>query len=75
MKRWAGDNCKSTLNIAFEQYWSVGLGATLGDRQKIKKYYSSYKDFFREKPIVSYCLMKIVGTIFEKMKVFIFFLM
>ena len=33
-KKWkglAGDNCKTTLNIEFEQDWSVGLGATLGD--------------------------------------------
>ena len=32
LKGWAGDDCKSALNIAFEQYWSVGLGATLRDR-------------------------------------------
>ena len=31
-KSWAGDNCESALNIEFEQDWSVGLGATLGDR-------------------------------------------
>ena len=30
-KGLAGDNCKSALNIEFEQDWSVGLGATLGD--------------------------------------------
>ena len=36
-KVWAGDSCKSTLNIEFEQDWSVGLGAALGDRKKIKK--------------------------------------
>ena len=30
-KGLAGDNCKITLNIEFEQDWSVGLGATLGD--------------------------------------------
>ena len=29
-KGLAGDNC-TTLNIEFEQDWSVGLGATLGD--------------------------------------------
>ena len=55
MKRCAGDNCKNTLNIELEQDWSVGLDATLGDRYKIKKYYSSYKDFSGEKPIVPYC--------------------
>ena len=49
-RKWkglAGDNCKTTLNIEFEQDWSVGLGATLGDGWKIKKiYFSVYKDIF-----------------------------
>ena len=27
----ATDNCKTALNIEFEQDWSAGLGATLGD--------------------------------------------
>ena len=31
-KGLAGDNFKSALNIEFEKDWSVGLGATLGDR-------------------------------------------
>ena len=31
MKVLAGDNCKTTLNIEFEQDWSVGLGAKLRD--------------------------------------------
>ena len=47
-RKWtgrAGDNCKSTLKVEFEQDWSVGLGATLRDKQKIKKYFSSFKDF------------------------------
>ena len=30
-KGLVGDNCKTTLNIEFEQDWSVGLGVTLGD--------------------------------------------
>ena len=33
-RKWkgrAGDNYKSNLNIEFDQDWSVGLGATLGD--------------------------------------------
>ena len=30
-KRLAVDNCKTIQNIEFEQNWSVGLGATLGD--------------------------------------------
>ena len=29
------DICKETLDIEFERDWSVGLGATLGDGQKI----------------------------------------
>ena len=32
-------------DIEFQQDWSVGLGATLRDRQKIKNYFSSFKDF------------------------------
>ena len=31
--------------MEFEQDWSFTLDATLGDTEKIKKYYSSYKDF------------------------------
>ena len=33
--------------VEFEHDWSVGLGATLGDAtdRKLKKYFSSYKDF------------------------------
>ena len=45
MKKQVGDNCNRTLNIEFEKDQSVGIGATLGDGQKIKKYFSSYKDF------------------------------
>ena len=30
-EKQAGDICKGTLNIEFEQDWSVGLGLTLGD--------------------------------------------
>ena len=32
--------------MEFERDWSVGLGATLGDGEKIKNYFSSFKDFF-----------------------------
>ena len=35
-------------DIEFEQDWSVGLGAILADGQKIKNYFSSYKDFSGE---------------------------
>ena len=40
-KNPARDICKGTLDIECERDWSVGLGATLGDGQKIKK-----KQFF-----------------------------
>ena len=39
-RKWkglAGDNCKKTLNIEFEQDWAVALSATLGDGYKNKK--------------------------------------
>ena len=43
-----GNICKGTPDIEFQQDWSVGLGATLRDRQKIKNYFSSFKDFFEK---------------------------
>ena len=45
-KRETGNICKGTPDIEFEQDWSVSLGATLRDKQKIKNYFSSFKDFF-----------------------------
>ena len=82
-KKRAGDICKGTLDIEFELDWSVGLDATLRERQKIKNF-SRYKDFSGKSDsaiLLGYeCtinpqnLMKIVGDIFEKMKIFIFFL-
>ena len=48
------DICNGTLVIEFERYWSVGLGATLGDGQKIKNYFSTFRDFSGKKPLVSY---------------------
>ena len=57
-RKWkgrAGDNYKSILNIEFERDCSFTLDATLGDKEKIKKYYSSYEDFFQENLIVLYC--------------------
>ena len=45
-KKRARDICKGTLDIECERDWSVGLGATLGDGQKIKNYFSSFRDFF-----------------------------
>ena len=35
-KKQAGEICKGTLEIECEWYWSVSLGATLGDGQKIR---------------------------------------
>ena len=36
-KGLAGDNCKATLNIEFEEDCSDGLGAMLGDGYNTKK--------------------------------------
>ena len=44
-KKQAEDMCKRTPDIEFEQDWSVGLGAILADGQKIKNYFSSFRDF------------------------------
>ena len=45
MKNQAGHICKGTPYIEFEQDWSVGSGAMLGDGEKIKNYFSSFMDF------------------------------
>ena len=47
-RKWkdqAEDICKGTPDIEFEQDWSVGLGAILAEGQKIKNYFSSFRDF------------------------------
>ena len=44
-KEQTGDICKGTLDIECERDWSVGSGATLGDGQKIKNYFYSFRDF------------------------------
>ena len=79
-----GNICKRTPHIEFEQDWSVGLGATLRDRQKIKNYFCSFKDFPGnadsviflgfECTINSQNLNKIVRAIFEKIEILSFFL-
>ena len=84
-KKRARDICKGTLDIEFERHWSVGLGATLGDGQKIKNYFSSSGIFPGkansvillgfECTINPQNLIKIVGAIFEKIKILIIFLM
>ena len=43
-KKTAGDIYKGTLDIEFERDWSFGLGPKLGDGQKIKNYFSSFRD-------------------------------
>ena len=44
-KRETGNIRKGTPDIEFEQDWSVGLDATLRERQKIKNHFSSFKEF------------------------------
>ena len=39
------DICKRTPDIEYEQDWSAGLGAILADGEKIKNYFSSFRDF------------------------------
>ena len=47
-KKQATDIWKGTLDIECEGDWPVGLGATLGDGQKITNYFSSFRDFFEK---------------------------
>ena len=72
-------------DIEFEQDWSVGLDATLRERQKIKNYFSSFKDFPGkadgvillgfECTINTQNLNKIGRAIFDKIEILILFLM
>ena len=48
-KTQAEDICNGTPDIDYEQDWSVGLGAILADVQKIKNFFSSFRDFFSGK--------------------------
>ena len=48
------DICKGILDIECERDWSVSLGATLDDGQKIKNYFSSLRDFSGKRR-VSHC--------------------
>ena len=71
------------LDIEYERDWPVRLGATLGDWQKIKNYFSSFRVFPGKAD--SFILLgfectinpqnsiKIVGAVFEKIKNFYFF--
>ena len=45
IKKRAEDIYKGTLDVECERDWSVRLGATLGDGQKIRNYFSSFGDF------------------------------
>ena len=84
-EKQAEDICKGTPDIEFEQDWSVGLGAMLGEEQKIKKNIILVTRIFSGKAdsaillrlecaINPQNLMKIFGAIFEKMTINIFFL-
>ena len=78
----ARDICKGTIDIKYEQDWPVSLKATLGKGQKIKNYFSSFRDFPGKSDSVILLgfeciinpqnLIKIVGAIFEKIKIFNF---
>ena len=82
-KEQAEDICKGTPDIEFEQDWSVVLGAILADGQKIKNYFSSFRDFSGkahsvillgfECTINPQNLIKIVRAISEKFEILIFF--
>ena len=78
--KWKGlaeDNCKRTLNIEFEQDWSVGLGSTLGADRKLKNIFLVRRIFPGKADSAIFLgfectinpqnLMKIVGAIFGKM--------
>ena len=82
-KKRARDICKGILDIKFERDWSVGLGATLRNGQKIKNHFL-VSGIFPGKAdsvilLVFECtinpqnLIEVVGAIFEKIKIFDFF--
>ena len=79
-KKRAEGICNGTLDIKCEQDWPFGLGATLGDGQKIKNYFFPGKAdsvilLAFECAVNPQNLIKLVGAIFEKIKIFNFFLM
>ena len=86
-KKWAKDICKGTLGIECEREWPVGLGATLGDGQKIKNYrlflvagcFSGKADSVIllgfQCTINPENLIKIVWSHFWENQIFLFFLM
>ena len=85
-KKWAKNICKRTLDIEFERNWLVGLGTTLGDDHTEKLFFFYFLRIFPGKAdsaillgfectINPQNLIKIVGAIFEKIKILIYFLM
>ena len=74
--------CKGTLNTKFKRDWPVGLGAMLGEGQKLKNYFSSLRDFSGKADRVILLgfectinlqhLNKIVRAVFEKFEILIF---
>ena len=84
-KKRAGYICKRTLDIERQRHRSVGLGVTLSDAQKIKNYFSSFRDFSGKSQHSSVILLgfkctinpqyliKIVRAIFEKFEILNFF--
>ena len=85
-KKQVGDNCEGALDIECERNWSVGSGATLCDAAERKsKTIFVVSGIFSGKvdsvillgfecTINPQNLIKIVGAIFEKIKIFNFFL-
>ena len=64
---------KEAGDIECERDWSVSLGSTLDDGQKIKNYFSSVILFIFKCTINTENLIKIVGVIFQKIRIFNFF--
>ena len=83
-KGLGGDNCKTKLNIEFEQDWSVDIGAALGADRKLKNIFLVRKIFPGKTDSAIFLgfectinpqhVIKILGAIFEKMKILYFFL-
>ena len=83
-KKRAIEICKGTLDIERERDWSVGLSSTLDDGQKIKNYFSSFRDFSgksRQCDIVGLRMFykptkfnQNLWNYFEKIKIYIFFM-
>ena len=77
-KKKAGDICKGILDIEFERDWSFGLGATLKTIFLVSGIFPGKADSVIllgfECTINLQNLIKIVLAIFQKIKIFNFFL-